>query len=308
MSLAGFSGALADKGGPYRTRAATLGRPHRRRRGRGGARGIGRALSAGRRSVRPASWPWRASLGRAYGSAGASVGAAALNIFVISLGYPASSPHDALVRGAFVVVGGVWAMAVALVIWPLRPYRPVRLAVAGAYRAVGDYADEVARSVARADRDRSAPGAGRARGSPGRARDGAARPSRRKRAGRAARGPRRDGGPAVRIPLRSERRRRHHPPGAAPPAGAGRARRHGARGGSHRPRHRRGHGGGGRVHPDPGRLGRRRGAGGASVHDPTSSASTTHDGDECQALREAAAAAGSRGAVRGGGVPPRWLA
>ncbi len=35
-------------------------------------------------------------------------------------------------------------MLVALVLWPLRPYRPVRLAVAAAYRALADYADEVA--------------------------------------------------------------------------------------------------------------------------------------------------------------------
>ena len=35
-------------------------------------------------------------------------------------------------------------MLVALVLWPLRPYRPVRLAVAAAYRALADYAEQVA--------------------------------------------------------------------------------------------------------------------------------------------------------------------
>ena len=62
-----------------------------------------------------------------------------LNIYVIALGYPPSSLGDALARAQFVVVGGVWAMLVALVLWPLRPYRPVRLAVAEAYRALAGY-------------------------------------------------------------------------------------------------------------------------------------------------------------------------
>jgi uncharacterized membrane protein YccC len=153
MSLAGFSGALADKGGPYRTRAATLG-----------------VLTAGAASAATAaalvsSRPYLAvllalliavltSLGRAYGNAGASVGIGVLNVFVISLGYPSATPRDAVIRGAFVVAGGLWAMLVALVLWPLRPYRPVRLAVGAAYRAVADYADEVARSA----RERTAPG------------------------------------------------------------------------------------------------------------------------------------------------------
>ena len=34
-------------------------------------------------------------------------------------------------------------MLLSLVLWPLRPYRPVRLAVGGAYRAVAGYADEL---------------------------------------------------------------------------------------------------------------------------------------------------------------------
>jgi uncharacterized membrane protein YccC len=99
------------------------------------------------------------SLGRAYGNAGASVGVLVLNIYVISLGYPPAAPSDALTRPAFVVAGGLWAMFVALVLWPLRPYRPVREAVAGAYRAVAEYADELAAWAASG----SAPGPPRVR-------------------------------------------------------------------------------------------------------------------------------------------------
>jgi uncharacterized membrane protein YccC len=143
MSLAGFSGALADRGGPYRTRAATLAALTA-----GGAAAA--ALGTFGASHPPIAVPLTlvvalaCSLARAYGIAGASVGVSVLNIYVIALGYPPSSPGEALSRSEFVVVGGLWAMLVALVLWPLRPYRPVRLAVAGAYRAVADYADEVA--------------------------------------------------------------------------------------------------------------------------------------------------------------------
>jgi uncharacterized membrane protein YccC len=149
MSLAGFSGALADKGGPYRTRAATL-----------GALTLAGALVVTVGTLggtHPAlaillsfAVAFVCSLGRAYGSAGASVGLSALSIYVIALGYPPEAGTGAgaaaLARAGFVVIGGVWAMLVALVLWPLRPYRPVRLAVAAAYRALADYADEVAAS------------------------------------------------------------------------------------------------------------------------------------------------------------------
>src|SRR3954471_23431950 len=147
MSLAGFSGALADKGGPYRTRAATL----------------GALILAGALVVMVgtlgAAHPAVAivlsfavavacSLGRAYGNAGASVGLSTLSIYVIALGYPPAAGTavgaEALTRAGFILSGGAWAMLVALVFWPLRPYRPVRLAVAAAYRALADYADRVA--------------------------------------------------------------------------------------------------------------------------------------------------------------------
>lgn len=143
MSLAGFSGALADKGGPYRTRAATL-----------GALTLGGAAAAALGAYgasRPASAipltfaiAVACSLARAYGNAGASVGGAVLVIYVISLAFPPAIPGETLARAGYVIIGGLWAMLISLVLWPLRPYRPVRLAVAAAYRAVADYADQVA--------------------------------------------------------------------------------------------------------------------------------------------------------------------
>ena len=150
MSLAGFTGALADKGGPYRTRAATIAVLS--------IAGAGAAAAGALAATHPLlavpltfAVALIVSLGRAYGNAGSSVAVSVLNIYVISLSYPPATPEAALSRAGFVVAGGLWAMLLSLVFWPLRPYRPVRLAVADAYRAVAAYADDVAAptSVAR---------------------------------------------------------------------------------------------------------------------------------------------------------------
>ena len=147
MSLGGFNVALSDRGGPYRTRAATM-----------AAVTVGTAiatlfatLASGQAIagiVVTFAVAFAASIGRVWGAAGASVGGAALSTFVIALAYP---PHDAteiLMRPAFAAIGGVWAMAIALVVWPLQPYRPARLAVSACYRALADYVAAVAAHLA----------------------------------------------------------------------------------------------------------------------------------------------------------------
>jgi uncharacterized membrane protein YccC len=184
MSLAGFNAALADKGGPYHTRAATL-----------GALTIAGAAAAPLGAI-AASHPTIAipltfavavacCLARAYGSAGASVGGAVLVVYVISLAFPPATPAEALARAGYVIIGGLWAMLVALVLWPLRPDRPARLAVAEAYRAVADYADDLAAAV----RTGRPPGPSRVRASMENARAALAG-GRRGRPGRTDRGER----------------------------------------------------------------------------------------------------------------------
>jgi uncharacterized membrane protein YccC len=87
------------------------------------------------------------SLARVWGAAGASVGGAFLSTFVIALAFPPQSEMEALTRPAFAILGGLWAMMIALVVWPLQPYRPARLAVATSYRALADYTDSVVRHL-----------------------------------------------------------------------------------------------------------------------------------------------------------------
>jgi uncharacterized membrane protein YccC len=152
MSLGGFNGALSDRGGPYRTRALTMGAL---------AIATATAVLVGSLAGSHAGYAIPvtflvalvASLARVWGNAGISIGSASLSTFVIALAFPASSPSEALVRAGYAIAGGLWAMAVALVLWPLQPYRPARLAVAECYRALGNYIDDVARGLREAGSD-----------------------------------------------------------------------------------------------------------------------------------------------------------
>jgi uncharacterized membrane protein YccC len=144
LSLAGFTGTLANKGGPYRTRAASM-----------GALTLAGTLSVALGTLSAGRMPLAVlltflvavgcSLARVWGSAGASVGISVLNLFVIALAFPPQNDREALTRAGLVLLGGLWAMLVSLVLWPLSPYRPVRLAVAACYRALALYAADVAR-------------------------------------------------------------------------------------------------------------------------------------------------------------------
>jgi uncharacterized membrane protein YccC len=142
-SLGGFSAAVADRGGAYRIRAATM-----------GTLTIGAALGVILGGIVGAN-TWVAvaltfvlvgvlSLGREFGIAAGGVGNSIAVAFAVSLSAPSPTLTEALLRGAYLVAGGAWAMVLALVFWPVRPYRPLRLATAGAYRQLAEYAGEIA--------------------------------------------------------------------------------------------------------------------------------------------------------------------
>lgn len=147
LSIGGFNAALSDRGGSYRVRAATM---------------AGLTLSCaiaiflgtigGNYSAAAIVLTFFvalvSSLMRVWGNGGASVGGSTLSTFVIAVAYP-SAFGDALGRAGFLALGGLWAMLVALILWPLRPYRPARLAVSAAYNALSVYIDDVADEVDR---------------------------------------------------------------------------------------------------------------------------------------------------------------
>jgi uncharacterized membrane protein YccC len=147
LSIGGFNAALSDRGGSYRVRAVTM-----------AALTVSCAIAlylgtiAGNYPAGVIALTFFVALGssllRVWGNGGASVGGSTLSTFVIAIAYP-STQGDALGRSGFLVAGGLWAMVVALILWPLRPYRPARLAVSEAYDALALYIDQVADEVDR---------------------------------------------------------------------------------------------------------------------------------------------------------------
>ncbi len=135
--LSGLLVSLADKGGSYRTRAKEL----------GAVTLLGAVVGA--LGAPGGSTPWldvllmwlgvtAAAYARSYGETAGSVGGQLAVIFVVSLGAPAVAPEVALARGFWLLFGGLWAMTLSLVLWPLRPYQPARRAIARVYRALAE--------------------------------------------------------------------------------------------------------------------------------------------------------------------------
>lgn len=142
-SLGGFSAAVADRGGAYRIRALTM-----------GALTIGAATGVVVGGLIGAT-TWLAvmltfvivgmlSLAREFGISAGGVGSSIAVAFAVSLSAPSPTIADALQRGGYLLAGGAWAMILALVFWPVRPYRPLRLATARCYRELAAYAEAIA--------------------------------------------------------------------------------------------------------------------------------------------------------------------
>jgi uncharacterized membrane protein YccC len=143
MSLGGFNAALSDKGGSYTTRAGTMATLM-------GVSAITAMLAtvvSGHLVVTlivTFAVAFVASAMRVWGNAGVSIGSASLSVYVVALAIPASHVSQALERAGYILLGGLWAMAIALVVWPLRPYQPARVAIADAFSALAAYVSQLA--------------------------------------------------------------------------------------------------------------------------------------------------------------------
>lgn len=141
-SMAGFATALADKGGPYRVRAlsalsiAVFG---------GLATVIGSLLAEHTILAALLAFVVVAIGGfvRLFGAEATGVGTLTSVSLVLALARPAVSVHDALFAGGGFLIGCAWAATLALVLWPLRPYRPVRLALRGVLTQLALIADSL---------------------------------------------------------------------------------------------------------------------------------------------------------------------
>ncbi|RKG90740.1 FUSC family protein [Corallococcus terminator] len=140
--MAGLFVALVDKGGPYRTRAQAM-----------GAMTVLGALVGFIIALPSPLWVdvaltflWVTACGfaRSFGDTPGILGMLLANLFVVSLALPARGPEAVLMQAAFFVAGGLWSMFLSLVLWPLRPYRPARLAIATCYEELASGAEAVA--------------------------------------------------------------------------------------------------------------------------------------------------------------------
>lgn len=146
--LGGFEAIFADAGGPYRIRLETLITV-----AFGGALGVALGTLAGTHFLwaLPLTvvfcflWSYLGVLGQPFSSAGNLV----LIIYFCGLGAPSASVHEALVRGLYLMIGGLWAALLSLILWPLDAYRPARTEVAACYQELASFLASIAELAAR---------------------------------------------------------------------------------------------------------------------------------------------------------------
>jgi uncharacterized membrane protein YccC len=152
MMLGAFNAAIGDKGGAYRTRAAVMA---------GAAVGGGLAVAlgslAGRSHALSIALAFAVTTAlamlRVYGAGATTVGLLSTTVFLIALASPAASGGEAAMRGVAVVAGSCIAMVLSLVLWPIRVYRPARMAVAAVLRDTADFAGSIASAAEGAELD-----------------------------------------------------------------------------------------------------------------------------------------------------------
>lgn len=142
-ALGGWLGSLADKGGSYRTRAATM----------GALAILGSACAlVGTETAHSVLLALlgmfivgvAAGLARVYGDEGSTIGLFIAVIFAVAAGSPSSIAHASSLRAEMFLGGVLWAMTLSLLLWPLHPFRPVRRAVAKSYRTLSEFAQALA--------------------------------------------------------------------------------------------------------------------------------------------------------------------
>lgn len=144
MALSGFLVSIVDKGGAWRTRASAMGWATL-----GACVACALGPIAGTRLDTSLALAFTGatalSFVRIYGAGAVAAGMITLVLLLVSIARPEPSLSRCLEGAAGAGAGGLWAMLLALALWPLRPYRPARLSVARALRDVASLATEVAR-------------------------------------------------------------------------------------------------------------------------------------------------------------------
>lgn len=155
IALGALLVSLTDVGGPYRTKATAM-----------GTATLGVAVSAlvgtlvGRYPslAIPLMFLWGFGAGEAgvYGNTAAIVGLVVAVSFLSGISLPGDFVA-ALQCFVQFIVGGAWAMVLSLVAWPLKPYQPLRDAIADCYRSIAVFiaaSDEIIAQGPVAESDR----------------------------------------------------------------------------------------------------------------------------------------------------------
>ncbi|MBR8827463.1 MAG: FUSC family protein [Gomphosphaeria aponina SAG 52.96 = DSM 107014] len=84
-------------------------------------------------------WLFGAGYATVYGHPGTMMGMITGLFFLFGIELPGGDWLVGLQRVLICLVGGGWGMFLCLVMWPLRPFQPLRSAVAGCYQAIAQY-------------------------------------------------------------------------------------------------------------------------------------------------------------------------
>ncbi|HEV2678561.1 MAG TPA: FUSC family protein [Aliidongia sp.] len=150
IAIIGFWTCLADVGGSNRTRSLSMGSFTL-------FAALGNLVSYFVQDSTPLAvllvllWSFSASMGRLFGNAATTVGVLLTTDVLVSIGIPDADWRTALARAALTVAGGLWAMALALILWPVHPNAASRRAIAACWRSVADYAAALGQMHGRAD-------------------------------------------------------------------------------------------------------------------------------------------------------------
>ncbi|MEA5624146.1 FUSC family protein [Nostoc sp. UHCC 0251] len=83
-------------------------------------------------------WGLASGFASMYGNAGANVGLVVGISFISTIAQPGNL-EVALMRSLLCLIAGGWAMLLSLVMWPFKPYNPLRIALAGCFSAIAYY-------------------------------------------------------------------------------------------------------------------------------------------------------------------------
>lgn len=151
-ALGGFEAILVDNGGPYRSRLTTMLTVL-----------VGGAIAciAGSLATTPlwlavlvtSAFCFAITFARVLSNQLASTSVIIMVLYFAGYGGSTHTLQGALGSALFYVLGGLWAAALSLFLWPLDPFRPARLGVANCYATLAAFTSQVhVTSSATADR------------------------------------------------------------------------------------------------------------------------------------------------------------